>query len=112
MRRVVLLGALKVLRRVHGDPEALVPEGEELPLVGQLRERRLLVVAALRQPLERLVVEDVDPRIDPVRQVRRLAEAAHTVAGGELDDSELGPERRDDDRRRTTVLLVGLEERP
>src|SRR5262249_20102970 len=54
--RVVLLGALEILRRVHRDPQALVAEAVQLPLVCELRERRLLVIAALRQALERLVV--------------------------------------------------------
>jgi hypothetical protein len=54
------LRPLQVFRGVHRDPEALVAEGVELSLVGELGERRLLVVAALGQPLERFVVEDVD----------------------------------------------------
>jgi hypothetical protein len=47
MGRVVLFCALEVLRRVDRDPEALVTEAEELALLGELRERRLLVIASL-----------------------------------------------------------------
>src|SRR5207237_569899 len=54
VRGVVLFGPLQVLRGVHGDPQALVAEGEQLPFLGKFWERRLLVVAALRQSLERL----------------------------------------------------------
>ena len=53
-----------------------MPEGEQLSLLRELGEGRLLVVAALRESLERLVVEDVDAGVDPVRQARRLDEAA------------------------------------
>src|SRR5262249_28330628 len=93
---VVLLRALEVFRGVHRDPDALVAEGVELPLRCQLGECRLLVVAALGQPLERLVVEDVDAGVDPVRQARRFAKTAHTVAVRELDHAELRRQRSDD----------------
>ena len=106
------LRPLQVLRGVDGDPETLVPEAEELPLLGKVGERRLLVVAALGHPLERLLAEDVDTRVHPVRQPRRFAEAADAISFFEVHDPELRLERRDDDRRGAAVFLVGLEERP
>ena len=77
---------------------------QQLALLRELGERRLLVVAALGQPLERLVVEHVDAGVDPVRQSRRLAEAGDEVVVVEIDDAELRRQRRDDDRRRAAVL--------
>ena len=76
MRRDVLLGAAEVLRRVDGQPQALVAERAQTPLGGELRERGRLVVAALGQAGERLLAEDVEAGVDPVRQRGRLAEAA------------------------------------
>ena len=86
-------------------------EAEQLPLLGQLGERRLLVVAALGHPGERFVVEHVDAGVDPVRQARRLAKTCHAVVVAELDHAELRPERRDHDRRGAAVLFVRLQER-
>src|SRR3954468_2846988 len=85
-----LLGEAELLRRVHGQPRALVPVPREAPLGGELRERGALVVAALGEAGERLLVENVDPDVDPVRQRRRLLEAGDVVACVEVDD----PERR------------------
>src|SRR6266508_3089092 len=110
MRVIALFRAHQVLRLVDGDPEPLVAEGVELSLLRQLGERRLLVVAPLRQPLERFLVEDVDAAVHPVRQTRSLAEAGHAVAL-QLDDSELRDEPRDHYRRRRTVSTMGLEHR-
>src|SRR5207302_10313864 len=103
---VVLLGALQILGRVHGDPESLVAKAVELSLVGELGECRLLVVAALGQSRQRLVVEDVDACVHPVREPRRLAEACNPVAFLELDDAKLRNEWCDDDGRRAAVLAV------
>src|SRR3989442_1137149 len=46
MGGVVLLPPLQVLGGVDGDPETFVPKGEEHSLFRELRERRLLVIAA------------------------------------------------------------------
>src|SRR5207244_13430566 len=105
---VVLLRPLQVLRRVDGDPEALVPEGEELPLLCKLRERRLLVIAALRHAGERFVAEHVHAGVDPVRQARRFTETGHSVVVAKVDHAKLRPQRSDDDRRGTAVVLMRL----
>ena len=68
--------AAQVLRRVHGEPDAVVAVAAQLPLGGELGEGALLVVAALGQPRERLLAEHVDAGVDPVVEQRRLAEAA------------------------------------
>jgi hypothetical protein len=44
-----------------------VTEAEQLALLGELRERRLLVIAPLGQARKRFVVEDVHACVDPVR---------------------------------------------
>ena len=106
----MLLGALEVLWSVHRDPQALVPEGEQLAFLGELGEGRLLVVAALRQPLERLVVEHVDAGVHPMREPRCFVKAADTVAVRQLDDAELRLQRRDHDGRCAFILLVRVEE--
>jgi hypothetical protein len=62
MRLDELRGAPQVLRRVHGEPDALVAVRVQPPLACELRERRLLVVALLRQQRERVLAEDVDAR--------------------------------------------------
>src|SRR6266516_1622982 len=110
MGGVVLFGPMQVLGRVDSDPEALVPEAEELSLRGQLGERRLFVVAALRHAGKRLVAQDIDAGIDPVRQARRFAESGHAVVDGKVDDAELRLERRNDDRRGAAMLLVRFQE--
>src|SRR6266516_3766439 len=109
--RVVLLGALQVFRGVHRDPQALVPEGEQLAFLRELGEGRLLVVAALRQSLERLVVEHVDADIHPMWEPRCFPKAADAIAVRKLDDAELRLQRGDDDRRGAVVLLVRVEKR-
>src|SRR5207245_75711 len=111
MIRVVLLGALKILRRVHRDPDALVAEAVQLSLRSERGERRLLVVAALRQTRERLVVEDVDACVHPVRESRSLAEAGDSIAVRELDDAELRDQRRDHYRRCGAALAMQVEQR-
>jgi hypothetical protein len=80
-------------------------------LGGERGERRLLVVAALRQAFERVVVEDVDPAADPVGQPRRLAEPAHDVLVGQVDHAEGAPHRHDGDRRRGPALAMAREQR-
>src|SRR5207253_1922340 len=75
----VVLRDAEVLRRVDGDPEALVPVRAQLALGSQRRERGRLVVALLGQPLERLLAEDVDAAAHPVREPRLLLEAEHRV---------------------------------
>src|SRR5207249_4332025 len=99
-----LLGAAQVLRRVDGEPDALVPERRELALGREVRERAQLVVAPLREALERLLVEHVDARVDPVVELRRLAEAGDHVAVAEVDDAEGRPDLGDDDGRRRSTL--------
>src|SRR2546429_1 len=54
MRLHVLGGQTEVLRRVDGQPDAVVAMRMESPLARELRERRLLVVAALGQELKRI----------------------------------------------------------
>jgi len=45
-------------------------------------------LAALGQARDRLVVEDIDARVHPVRQLRRLVAALDSVVGRDLDDAE------------------------
>ena len=111
MRAVMRFGSRKVLGRVDRDPHPLVAEGEQLPFAGELRERRLLVVASLRQTLERLVVEHVDAAVHPVREARRLAKTCDAIVRSQLDDAELRHERRHDDRRGPPTLAVAPEQR-
>src|SRR5436309_6505592 len=106
MRRVVTLGALEVLRSIHGDPESLVPKSEQLPLTRELGEGRLLVVALFRHARQRLLVQHVDPGIDPVRQARRLAEARDALTFGKLHHTELRHERRNHDRRGSSAVVL------
>ena len=61
-------GAAEILRRVHREPDALVPVRVQPSLLRELREGRLLVVALLRQERERLLAEHVDAGVDPVRR--------------------------------------------
>ena len=88
-----------------------MPVREELPLGCELGEGRPLVVAALGEARERLVVEDVDAGVDPVGQLRRLVEALDRVVVRDLDDAEAGRQRSDDDRRRAAVLAVRCQQR-
>ena len=106
-----LLRPAQVLRRVHRQPESLVAERAQPPLGGELGERRRLVVAPLGEPRERLLVEDVDAAVDPVRQPRRFAEADDDVVLVELDDPERRRQRRDRDRRRGAASPVVREQR-
>src|SRR4029079_2641013 len=82
------LGAAEILRRVHGQPDARVTEPTELALGGELRERALLVVALLRQAVERLLAEDVDAGVHPLLEERRLAEAGDRAVVVQVDDAE------------------------
>src|SRR5439155_19734450 len=75
----ILLATAQVLRCVHGQPAALVPEAPAPPLGRELRERARLVVAPLGQASDRLLPEDVDAAADPVRQRGRLLEAENRV---------------------------------
>src|SRR5215207_1032647 len=86
-------------------------EPVESPARRQERKRRRLVVAALREQLEGLVAEDVEPDVDPVRQARRLPEPGHDVVVVEVHDPELGPERHQGDSRGRLPLAVPVEER-
>src|SRR5256885_2080338 len=45
----------QILRRVHGEPHAFVAMRMEPPFLRELRERRLLVVALLREERERVL---------------------------------------------------------
>src|SRR5207248_340629 len=78
----------EVLRRVDRQPDAGVPVTAQLSLRGELGEGALLVVSALREPVDRLVVEDVDPRVDPVFEQGRLTEAGYRPAAVDVDDAE------------------------
>ena len=68
------------------------------------------MVASLGQARERLLAEHVDARVDPVRELRRLAEAGDEIAVGEVDDPERGVDLRDDDGRGAAVGAVRVEE--
>src|SRR5439155_5289815 len=94
VRRQVLPCNSKVLRRVDGQPDPLVPVRVEPPFRRELREGARLVVAALREARERLLAEDVDAAADPVLEPWRLAEARHEVLL-ELDDAERRAQRDD-----------------
>src|SRR5207237_4598184 len=72
---------------------------------------RLLLITALRQTLDRLVVEHVDARVHPVRKPRRLPEPDDAIVVLELDDAELRDERREDDRRSCTMRTMRGEHR-
>src|SRR5258705_14021095 len=101
----VLLGETQVLRCVHRQPDALVPQGPQAALAGELGKDRRLVVAALREALERLVPEDVDATAHPLVKAGRLAEAGDQVAV-ELDYAEQRAQRDDRDGRRRAALAV------
>ena len=97
-------GDAEILRRVHGEPDARVPEAAELALAGELGERALLVVAALGQPRERLLAERVDAGVDPVVEQRRLAEAGDPCRPprGRRRRTASAPARRRSSPRRPT----------
>src|SRR5712691_13244694 len=99
MRAYELLRLAELLRSVHGDPEARVATGEELPFRCELGEGRLLVIAALRQPLDAFVIEHVDAGADPLGQKRRFAETGDRVVVVQLDDAEWRAHLRDHERR-------------
>jgi hypothetical protein len=58
--------AAQILRRVHGEPHALVAMRVEPPFMRELRKGRLLVVALLREECERFFAEDVNAGVDPL----------------------------------------------
>src|SRR5579871_2064443 len=99
-------GAAEILRRVHGQPHAGVAVAAQLALGGELGERRELVVAALGEPLERLLAEDVDAGVDPLVEHRRFAKAGDRAVLLEIDDAEGGTHLGYDDRRGRAALLV------
>jgi hypothetical protein len=68
MLRDELRGAAKILRRVHGEPDAVVPVCMQPPLSRELRKRRLFVVAFFGEERQRVCTEDVDAGVDPVLQ--------------------------------------------
>ena len=84
-------------------------DGVQPALGGELGKRRRLVVSALRQALDRLVVEHVDPAADPDGKVRVLAEAGDDVLLVELDEPEGALRADDGDRRGGAALAVPLE---
>ena len=110
--RDVLLGAAQVLGRVHGEPEAVVPERGEPSVGGELGKRRRLVVAALGQRAR-----------SPRRRARRRRSSPSTAASGpretrrpsrrpsSVDDAERRRQRRDRDRRGRRALAVQREQR-
>src|SRR5437763_15704469 len=99
----VLLGETEVLRRVHRQPEALVPQRPQAALGGELGKGRRLVGAPLGEAFERPVGEDVDAAADPLVEAGRLAEAGDEIAL-ELGHAERRAERDDGDRRRPAAL--------
>src|SRR5438105_2292563 len=84
----VLRGGAQLLRRVDRQPEAFVPVREQLSVGDELRKRRRLVVAALGEAFDRLLGEDVDPAVDPVRDPTAFAESLDDVPVAEVDDAE------------------------
>src|SRR5437763_16953116 len=76
----VLLGETEVLRRVHRQPEALVPQRPQAALGGEHGKDRRLVVAPLWAPLERLGGEGVDAAADPLDEAGRPAEPGNENA--------------------------------
>src|SRR6187551_292698 len=100
------LGLPEILGRVHGQPEPRVAERLHASLAGELRKGRVLVIAALRQAVERLLPEDVDAAADPVRELRRLPKAGDDIVVPEVDDPERRLQRRYCDSRRGTGLAV------
>src|SRR5206468_3877030 len=77
--------------------------GTEPAFARQRRERGRLVVAALREPRQRLLAEHVDAAADPMPfELRRLAEAGDDVSV-EIDDAEARAQRDHRDRRRRTA---------
>ena len=61
----------------------------------ELGEGRGLVVAPLRQPLDRLVVQHVEAHVDPVREPRGLPRTPSRSLSSELDDAERRRHRGD-----------------
>src|SRR5689334_8174521 len=84
----VLAGDAELLGGVDREPEAFVPVGVQAALGDELGERRRLVVAPLREALDRLLGEDVDAAVHPVRDPASLAEALDDVVLAEVDDAE------------------------
>src|ERR687895_224484 len=81
MRRDELLRDAQILQRVDGEPDPAVAVRGQPALGGELGKGGALVVAALRQPGDRLLAEDVDPATGPIGKSRRLLEAGHCVLG-------------------------------
>src|SRR5919108_2207446 len=79
MRAQVVVGQAKVLRRVDGEPDALVAERAQTLLARQLRKRRALLVAARRQAWDGLLAEHVDAAARPEGKARRLPETGDDV---------------------------------
>src|SRR5205085_12270623 len=86
--------------------EALVAEGAQAALGGEIGERRRLVVAALGKAPERLLGEDVDPAVHPVRDAPGLSEAGHDVVLSEVDEAEGRGRPGDGNRRRCAAAAV------
>src|SRR4051812_6108371 len=75
---------------------------------GELGERRRLVVASIREALDRLGREHVVAAVDPERDLAALAEAVHDVVVVDVDEPELRLRLRDGDRRlRATRAMCG-----
>ena len=66
------------------------------------------MVASLGKPLDRLLLEHVEPSVDPVRKLGRLAEPADDVRLVDVDDAEVALERRDCQGRGPAPGLVVL----
>ena len=86
-----------------------MPQRAQASLGGELREGGRLVVAALREALERLLAEDVDAAADPLVEPRRLAKAGDQVVV-EVDHAERRAQRDDRDRRGRGALAVEAQQ--
>ena len=73
-------GSLKILERVEGNREAVVPVGRKAPLCGQSGEGRVDEVFPRRQPVEDLCPKDVATAVDP--QIGRYDVAERIDATG------------------------------
>ena len=64
-----------------------VPEGAQAALGGELRECRRLMVALVREPLDRFLREDVRTAVHPERHLAALAEPVDSVVVVHVDEA-------------------------
>src|SRR5262249_57370800 len=79
---------------------------------GQLGERALLVIAPLRETVDRLLAQDVHTGVHPLVEDRRLTEPGDPAVLLQVDDAERRAHLRDDDRPRRRRARVFVEQRP